>query len=67
MRHCTLAFFVLRSIWLHRCSIYQSAETGKKLNDMLSMGLSWPRPEALEKIAGTKQMDATAILDYFNG
>ena len=50
---------------LHRCSIYQSAEAGKKLNDMLSLGLSKPWPEALEKIAGTKQMDATAILDYF--
>ena len=50
---------------LHRCSIYQSAEAGKKLNDMLSMGLSRPWPEALEKISATKQMDATAILDYF--
>jgi peptidyl-dipeptidase A len=50
---------------LHRCSIYQNAEAGKKLNDMLSMGLSQPWPEALQKIAGTKQMDATAILDYF--
>ena len=50
---------------LHRCSIYQSADAGKKLNDMLSMGLSQPWPEALTKIAGAKQMDATAILDYF--
>jgi peptidyl-dipeptidase A len=50
---------------IHRCSIYQSADAGKKLNDMLSMGVSRPWPEALEKIAGTKQMDATAILDYF--
>src|SRR5437660_1701098 len=50
---------------IHRCSIYESAEAGKKLNAMLSMGLSRPWPDALEKIAGTKQMDATAILDYF--
>jgi peptidyl-dipeptidase A len=50
---------------IHRCSIYESAEAGKKLNAMLSMGLSRPWPEALDKIAGTKQMDATAILDYF--
>ena len=50
---------------LNRCSIYQNAAAGKKLNDMLSMGLSQPWPEALDKIAGTKQMDATAILDYF--
>ena len=50
---------------IHRCSIYESSEAGKKLNAMLSMGLSRPWPEALDKIAGTKQMDATAILDYF--
>jgi peptidyl-dipeptidase A len=50
---------------LHRCSIYESAEAGKKLNAMLSLGLSRPWPEALETIAGTRQMDATAILDYF--
>jgi len=50
---------------LHRCSIYESAAAGKKLNDMLSLGLSRPWPEALEKIAGTRQMDASAILDYF--
>ena len=50
---------------VHRCSIYESAAAGKKLNSMLSMGLSHPWPEALETIAGTKQMDATAILDYF--
>jgi peptidyl-dipeptidase A len=50
---------------IHRCSIYESPEAGKRLNAMLSMGLSRPWPDALDKIAGTKQMDATAILDYF--
>jgi peptidyl-dipeptidase A len=50
---------------LHRCSIYQSKETGAKLNTMLSMGTSKPWPEELEAIAGTKQMDASAIIDYF--
>jgi peptidyl-dipeptidase A len=50
---------------IHRCSIYESAEAGRKLNTMLSMGLSRPWPEALDKIAGTRQMDAAAILDYF--
>ena len=50
---------------IHRCSIYESAEAGKRLNAMLSMGQSKPWPDALEVIAGTKQMDATAILDYF--
>ena len=32
---------------------------------MLSMGLSRPWQDALEAIAGSKQMDATAIIDYF--
>ena len=32
---------------------------------MLRMGASRPWPEALETIAGTREMDATAILDYF--
>jgi peptidyl-dipeptidase A len=50
---------------LHRCSIYESKEAGQRLNTMLSMGLSRPWPEALDAIAGTKTMDASAILDYF--
>jgi peptidyl-dipeptidase A len=50
---------------LHRCSIYESKEAGQRLNAMLSMGLSKPWPDALEAIAGTKTMDASAILDYF--
>ena len=32
---------------------------------MLSMGMSRPWPEALEALTGTRQMDATAIIDYF--
>ena len=32
---------------------------------MLEMGSSRPWQEALEKIAGSRQMDATAIRDYF--
>jgi peptidyl-dipeptidase A len=50
---------------LHRCSIYGDKAAGAKLNAMLEMGQSRPWQEALEKIAGTRQMDATAIRDYF--
>ena len=50
---------------LNRCSIYESQAAGKKLNEMLSMGLSKPWPEALQVIAGTDKMDASAIVDYF--
>jgi len=50
---------------LNRCSIYGNKAAGAKLNSMLEMGMSRPWQEALEKIAGTRQMDATAIRDYF--
>jgi peptidyl-dipeptidase A len=50
---------------LNRCSIYESQPAGQRLNAMLSMGLSRPWPEALDALTGAKQMDATAILDYF--
>jgi len=29
------------------------------------MGVSKPWPDALEALTGSRQMDATAILDYF--
>ena len=50
---------------LNRCSTYESRAAGERLNKMLSMGQSRPWPEALEVLTGSKQMDATAILDYF--
>ena len=50
---------------LHRCSVYKNKAAGEKLNKMLSMGKSKPWPDALEAISGQRQMDATAILDYF--
>lgn len=50
---------------LNRCSIYESKAAGAKLNGMLAMGTSKPWQDALQEIAGTREMDATAILDYF--
>jgi len=50
---------------LNRCSIYNNREAGARLNKMLEMGQSRPWPEALEAMTGEKQMDATAIIDYF--
>jgi peptidyl-dipeptidase A len=50
---------------LHRCSIYGSQEAGRRLQEMLALGLSRPWPEALEALTGSRQMDATAIQDYF--
>ncbi len=50
---------------LHRCSIYGNAAAGEKLAAMLEMGISRPWPDALEAVTGTREMDASAIRDYF--
>jgi len=50
---------------LNRCSIYDNKEAGKRLNAMLEMGVSRPWPDALEALTGQRQMDSTAIRDYF--
>lgn len=50
---------------LHTCSIAGNKEVGARLQTMLAMGASKPWPEALEALTGEKQIDATAMLDYF--
>lgn len=50
---------------LHRCSVYNNKAAGAKLKKMMEMGQSRPWPEALEALTGQRQIDATAILDYF--
>jgi peptidyl-dipeptidase A len=50
---------------LHRCSVYGERAVGEKLNAMLEMGQSKPWPDALETFTGERDMDATAIMDYF--
>jgi len=50
---------------LNRCSIYGSAEAGKRLKTVLAMGSSKPWPDALEALTGERKLDASAIADYF--
>jgi peptidyl-dipeptidase A len=50
---------------LHRCSIFDNKVAGKRLNEMLALGQSKPWQEALETLTGEKQMDASALADYF--
>jgi peptidyl-dipeptidase A len=50
---------------LHECDIYGNKAAGEKFMAMLAAGQSAPWPETLEKLTGTKQMDASAILEYF--
>ena len=50
---------------LHRCSIYGNKEVGARFNAMMEMGSSKPWPDALEAFTGTRDMDATPIIEYF--
>jgi peptidyl-dipeptidase A len=50
---------------LNRCSIYDNKEAGARLAKTLEMGASRPWPDALETLTGQREMDATAIVDYF--
>ena len=50
---------------VHRRSIYNSKEAGERLINTLAMGQSRPWPDALEALTGSREMDATAIRDYF--
>ena len=50
---------------LFQCSIYGSEKAGDRLKAMLALGASKPWPDALEAITGERQMDATAIIDYY--
>jgi peptidyl-dipeptidase A len=50
---------------LNRCSIYGNKAAGEKLNKMLAMGKSKPWPDELEALTGQREMDATAMLEYF--
>ena len=51
---------------LHECSIYGSKEAGRAYQEMLALGASKPWQDALEKLTGTREMDATAIVEYFH-
>ena len=50
---------------LYECSVFGNAEAGKRFREMLALGQSQPWQDTLEKLTGTRQMDASAILDYF--
>jgi peptidyl-dipeptidase A len=50
---------------LHECSIYGNEDAGRAFQEMLALGRSKPWQDALEKLTGTRRMDATAIVEYF--
>ncbi|HEX5061211.1 MAG TPA: M2 family metallopeptidase [Kofleriaceae bacterium] len=50
---------------LNECSIYGNKEAGEAFKKMLAMGASKPWQDALFELTGQREMDATAILEYF--
>ena len=50
---------------LYECSNYGSREAGQHFAEMLSLGASEPWQDALQKLTGTRQIDASAITEYF--
>ena len=50
---------------LHECSVFGSKEAGRRFGEMLALGQSQPWQDTLEKLTGTRAMDASAIRDYF--
>jgi peptidyl-dipeptidase A len=50
---------------LDECSVYGNAAAGAAFWKMLSLGASKPWQEALFELTGQRELDATAILDYF--
>lgn len=51
---------------LHRCSIYNNKAAGAKLKNMMEMGSSKPWQDAMEAATGQRELDASAIIDYFS-
>ncbi len=50
---------------LDHCTVYRNKAVGQKLKAMLAMGQSRPWPEELAAFTGEKDIDASAITDYF--
>jgi len=50
---------------LSECSVYGNEVAGRKFGAMLAKGASQPWQDTLFELTGTRQMDASAILDYF--
>ncbi|MCH8099984.1 MAG: M2 family metallopeptidase [Proteobacteria bacterium] len=50
---------------LASCSIFGNTAAGERFHAMMASGQSKPWQDALEKLTGTREMDATAIIDYF--
>jgi len=50
---------------LSECSIFGNEEAGRRFGAMLAKGASQPWQDTLYELTGTRQMDGSAIIEYF--
>lgn len=50
---------------LNECSIFGSTAAGERFAQMLALGASEPWQDAMQKLTGTRRIDAAAITEYF--
>lgn len=50
---------------LYECDIYGSEAAGAKYMEMLRAGASQPWQDTLQKLTGKREMDASALIEYF--
>jgi peptidyl-dipeptidase A len=50
---------------LNECSIFGSVAAGERYAQMLALGASEPWQDAMQKLTGTRRIDAAAITEYF--
>ncbi|HEY5102375.1 MAG TPA: M2 family metallopeptidase [Steroidobacteraceae bacterium] len=50
---------------LSECSIFGNTAAGARYAQMLSLGASKPWQDTMEKLTGTRHIDASAIIEYF--
>ena len=50
---------------LYECSVYGNEAAGRKFAAMLAKGASQPWQDTLFELTGTREMDGSAILEYF--
>nr|WP_245585198.1 M2 family metallopeptidase [Solimonas flava] len=50
---------------LYECDIYGNKAAGAKYMEMLKAGASQPWQDTLEKLTGQREMDASALIEYF--
>jgi peptidyl-dipeptidase A len=50
---------------LSECSVYGNEEAGRRFAAMLAKGASQPWQDTLHELTGTRQMDGSALIEYF--